>query len=162
MIRHEIGIDCRNQVSFLPADVTANNLIALALQDDPEATAYHLVADDYYSLPEATAIISRDFGYRFRYVSLGEFVAHMNAHCREDDPLFPLRPFFNKNYAKIEHMQDKRYDSTRYRQARDRCPQCWPEPPLEETLRAIVLYLQREGLVPTPRRQLVQAPGSPS
>ncbi|MCI0680612.1 MAG: thioester reductase domain-containing protein [Gemmataceae bacterium] len=148
MIRHQIGIGCRNQVSLLPADVTANNLIALALAPASDAAAYHLTADAYYSLPDVTAIITRDFGYPFRYVSLAEFVGHMNAHCHEGDPLFPLRPFFNKNHTKIEHMQDKRYDSERYRRARNACLPCWPEPPLEETVRAIVQYLQREGLVP--------------
>jgi hypothetical protein len=47
-------------------------------------------ADNGYNLPDVTSIIRRDFGDEFLTVSLEEFVRHMNEHCRDDEPLFPL------------------------------------------------------------------------
>jgi len=152
MMRHGIATDCTNQVSFLPVDVVANNLIALSLPALRKSATYHMTADNYYNMPDVTSIISRDFGYEFLNVSLEEFVRHMNEHCRDDEPLFPLIPFFNKNYRLIEHMRDKRYDNEHYRLEQSRSAICLPEPPLCETVGAIVKFLQHEALVPLPRR----------
>src|SRR5262249_13436417 len=143
-------VDCTNQVSFLPVEVVANNLVALSLLRDACPASCHMTADAYYNMPDVTSIISRDFGYDFRAVSLEEFVRHMNEHCREDEPLFPLIPSFNRNHRKIERMRDKRYDNEQYRLARGRSALCLPEPPLAETVRSIVVFLQREGMVPLP------------
>ena len=45
-------------------------------------------------------------------------------------------------------MGTKRYDSSAYRSARDSTPLAVRHPSLAETLDPIVVYLQREGLVP--------------
>ena len=45
-------------------------------------------------------------------------------------------------------MGTKRYDSSSYQSARDSTPLAVRHPSLAETLEPIVVYLQREGLVP--------------
>jgi thioester reductase-like protein len=150
MIRYKVSIDAPNQVSFLPVDVCANNLIALSLIEEPTPNTFHLTADSYYNMQTVCNLISYKFGYSFRYVSIPDFIEHMNTHCSEGDPLFPLVPFFNQNYRKILQMSHKRYDNQSYRHSRDLSPLSMPEPSLEETVSGIVWFLQRENLIPAP------------
>jgi thioester reductase-like protein len=147
LIRHGIGIDCANQISFLPVDVAARNLIALSLMDLPTPVTFHLTADNYYALPAVLDVISQEFGYSFRYLDLADFVRSINTGCRENELLFPLVPFFTRNYRKMERMRDKRYDNTTYRQTRACSPWTVPEPSLTETVSSIVRFLQLDGLV---------------
>ncbi len=149
MIRHGIAVDIENQVSFLPADVAADNLIAISQLKAPSANAYHLTADDYYSFPVVTEMITRQFGYGFQYLDINGFVDHINRHCTKDDLLYPLVPFFNTNFRKLNHMRHKRYDNSQYRAAREQSASFRTEPPLEETVGGIVKYLQREQLIPS-------------
>jgi thioester reductase-like protein len=149
MIRHGITVDIENQLSFLPADIAADNLIALSQLEQAPATTYHLTADHYYSFPVVTDVINRDFGYDFDYMDLESFIEHVNRHCTKDDLLFPLIPFINTNFRKLEHMRHKRYNNEQYRTGRERSAHSCPEPPLEQTLGAIVEFLQREQLIPS-------------
>lgn len=148
MIRHKVAVDVDNQISFLPADVAADNLIALSRLAESPATTYHLTADRYYSFPVVTEAITRRFGYGFRYVDVEAFVDHINHHCTKRDLLYPLVPFFNKNFRKLDRMRHKRYDNRNYRAGRELSAACCPEPPLEETVGAIVEFLRREQLIP--------------
>jgi thioester reductase-like protein len=150
MIRHGISTDAANQISLLPVDVCANNLVALSLLENPTSPVFHLTADDYYAMQEACAVIGSEFGYSFRYPSLGSAVEHMNQHCGKNDPLYPLIAFYNHNYRRIEGMQHKRYDNRNYRAARALSSLTWPEPPLRDTMRCLVNYLQSENLIPAP------------
>jgi thioester reductase-like protein len=148
MIRHGISVDSINQLSLLPVDHCANNLVALSLLPDPGSRTYHLTADNYYTLQDACSLISRELGYRFDYVSLERGVEHMNAHCGKSDPLYPLRAFFNKHHRAIDGMRDKLYDSRNYRDARSLSPEILPEPALGHTVGAIVSFLQRKNMIP--------------
>lgn len=160
LIRHRIGIDCTNQVSLLPVDVVARNLVALSLLDrDLPAATFHLTADRYYALPDVLGEITREFGYSFCFTDLAGFVEHLNAHCTEADLLYPLMPFINQNYQRFDRMRDKRYDSSGYRRARALSPLTVAEPPLAETVAAIMHFLIEDGLVsPCPPSQ-VASPG---
>lgn len=150
MIRYGVSIDSPNQVSFLPVDVCANNLIALSLLDEPTPNTFHLTADSYYNMQTVCTLISHKFGYPFRYISIPDIIEHMNTHCSEGDSLFPLVPFFNKNYRRILQMSHKRYDNQNYRYSRALSPLSMPERSLEETVSSIVWFLQRENLVSAP------------
>jgi len=150
MIRHGICTDCSNQLSFLPVDIVANNLIAVSLADRSEFMTTHLTADDHYNMPDVASVITRDFGYSLPLVSLTEFIHHINRHGRSDEPLFPLVPFFNRNYRRIEDMKDKRYDNRNYRRLRMQTASCLPEPSMSDTVSAMVKYLQQESLIPQP------------
>jgi thioester reductase-like protein len=150
MIQHRLSVDSVNQFSLLPVDVCANNIVALSCLPEPQPTTFHLTADDYYTMQAVCSAINARFGYPFEYVSLDQFIEHMNQHCTRHDLLFPLLAFFNQNHRRIEAMRDKRYDNRQYRQARQSVERAIPEPPLEETVARIVSFLQFESLVPAP------------
>lgn len=156
MIRHGIATDAENQVSLLPVDICAHNMVALSLLNTPLAHTFHLTANAYYSMAEVCALITREFGYTFRYTSLDGFIEHMNAHCTQADPLFPLMAFLNHNVGRLHEMRHKRYDNAHYRLAQTKSSLALPEPPLEDTVRSIVTFLRQENLVPAPPHTLRQ------
>jgi thioester reductase-like protein len=148
MIRHGLTVDARNQVSFLPVDICARNIVAISQIQDKSAPILHMTADGYYSMANVCAAISDLYGYRFASVSLEAFVAHAHVHCTESDPLYPLLSFLDRNMSRILRMEDKRYDSRDYRRARADAPLAAPHADLHATVRPIVRYLIDEGLVP--------------
>ncbi|MGE3541203.1 MAG: thioester reductase domain-containing protein [Candidatus Tectimicrobiota bacterium] len=152
MISHGLSVNAHNQVSLLPVDVCANNIVALSLLDVPMPHAVHLTADTYYTMQDVCTVIQQQFGYPFRYTSLEGFVAHMNAHCTEDEPLFPLMAFLNHNVQRLHAMRHKRYDNQQYRLLRAKTPLTEAEPPLADTVRGIVEFLSQERLIPQPPR----------
>jgi thioester reductase-like protein len=150
MIRHGLSIDSANQVSLLPVDVCANNIVALSQLSASAGRSYHLTADTYYTMQDACQAITATHGYAFEYIGLEPFIAHMNAHCTKHDLLYPLMAFFNQNFRRILSMRDKRYDNRLYREARARTTATQPEPPLDAVVGGIVEFLQTEHLVPPP------------
>lgn len=154
MIRHGICANCPNQLSFLPVEVVAANLVAIAEGNPSGGFAVHMTADEYYALSDVARVMTEEFGYRFDMLSLSEFVDHLNQFCGPEELLYPLVPFFNRNYRRIERMQDKRYDNQTYRMARAAAG-CLPEPPLSQTVSAMVRFLLREGLIPEPSHILL-------
>lgn len=147
MIRHGVAVNSTNQISFVPVDVCANNIIALSLNGAATPAVVHITADRYYTMPDVCAAITRHGGYPFDYVSLERFMEYMNAHCPKNDPMFPLLAFFNQNWRRIDSMRNKRYDSAQYRQARAAAAAAVEEPLLDQTVGQIVAFLQAEDLV---------------
>ena len=47
MVNHGIGVDALNQVSFVPADVMANNIVSVCAAPGTANKTYHVVRDDY-------------------------------------------------------------------------------------------------------------------
>jgi thioester reductase-like protein len=158
MIRHGLSIDAVNQISLLPVDVCANNIVAISQLAETEwtattattATTVHLTADGYYTMQDACRAITAAHGYSFDYISLEAFITHMNAHCTKHDLLYPLMAFFNQNFRRILSMREKRYDNRHYREARTRAAETMAEPPLDVVVSGIVDFLQTEHLVPAP------------
>jgi len=148
MIRHRISVHAANQLSVIPVDVAAQNIVALALLDDPGARVFHLTADDYYTMQAACERITARFGYTFEYVSIEEMTRHMNRFCGPEDILYPLVAFFRSNSHRIDGMRDKRYDNAGYRAARARSPLALPEPDLGDTMSFIVEFLRQQQLIP--------------
>src|SRR5262249_9180548 len=89
MIQHRLSIDSTNQISLLPVDVCANNLVAISLLDDPVPATFHLTAGHYYTMQTVCREIAVQDGYWFDYIPLERFIAYMNAHCTKHDLLFP-------------------------------------------------------------------------
>ena len=148
MIRHGITVDAPNQVSFVPADICAHNIIALSREEERLPPVLHMTADDYHTIADICRVIGRHFGYGFAETTLAGFVRHAHAHCAPDDDLYPLMSFLDRNIARIARMGAKRYESNGYRAARDSTPLALAHPGLAATVDQIVVYLQREGLVP--------------
>lgn len=148
MIRHGLSTSAQNQMSFLPVDHCAGNIAAISLCDEVDPATFHVTADQHYTIGHVCDVIAARFGYQFGQTDMDGFADHMHHHCGPDDELFPLKPFITRHVERVNRMQDKRYDNRNYRQARQRAGGAMPEPPLEETVEAIVRFLQADGLVP--------------
>lgn len=154
MIQYGISIDSANQISFLPVDVCANNIVAISLEsagkttdETTQTTALHLTANNYYNMQTVCSLITQNYGYSFDYVSLGKFIEHINCHCKTSDSLFPLLPFLNKNHRRISEMSEKRYDNTSYQAAQIQTPLMMQEPPLAEIVHNMVSFLKADNLI---------------
>jgi len=147
MINHEIAVYSRNQLSFLPADIVAHNIVSISKDPTTVSPTLHITADDYYNMTDITRLITAEYGYRFAYFDVPEFVAEMNRRCGRDNPLYPLLDFFNRSYAKIAAMELKRYNNDEYRKARRRCGDWRPDPPLKDTISYLIAHLRAEALI---------------
>ena len=147
MIRHGVTVDLANQISFVPVDVCANNIVAISLLDDLKPNTFHITDDEHYGIAAVCSAITRHYGYAFDTVCTDTFLRHINTHCQEDDDLFPLRGFVNRNLPRIQRMKHKRYDNRNYRHARALSANYMAHPPLDTTVSAIVDFLRQEHLV---------------
>ncbi len=161
MINHGIGVNARNQISFLPADIAADNIASIIgrlrsadpAPDRESARVFHVTVDDFYSIIDLTRTISREHGFPFVYYDIPEFVAELKRRCEPEDPLYPLLDFVTRSYLKIERMERKRYDNREYRAAREAVGGR-PDATLSQTVTYLMRYLSDSGLLrhPLPER----------
>lgn len=151
MIKHGVSVNSRNQLSLIPVDVCATNIVAMSRLERPTGECYHLTAAEYYTMEDICRVITQEHGYPFTYMSLERMIAHVNENCASVDPLYPLVAFFNHNLRRIDSMADKRYDRHNYTLVEAMSGACVPEPDLKNTVGSIVSFLQRENLVPRMR-----------
>jgi len=154
MIKYGIAVSAKNQISFLPADIAADNIAAIFGQRDPGATTFHVTVDEYYNMMDVTRIISRDYGYPFVYRDIPAFVKEMARLSTREDPIYPLLDFFTRSQAKIAAMQHKRYNNDEYQRVRARSPLTRPDPEVEETVSHIMKFMLQEELVSAPQRRV--------
>jgi thioester reductase-like protein len=154
MVNHGIGVDALNQVSFVPADITANNIVAISATPGTENKTYHVVRDDYANMLDITSLITKATGRQFEIFSLPDFVPELVRRCRKEDLLFPLLDFLVGSVDNISSMEFKRYDSSSYQAARDISPWGKPDPSLEETVNGILKFMQRKGIISVGMREL--------
>ncbi len=150
MIRHELSFDSENQVSFLPAEICANNIVAISLLDDTQNTTFHLTASKYYSMATVSRLINALFAYEFSYTDTDGFIDYMKQNCNSDDDLFPLLAFFENSREKFKSMSHLRYDNRFYKTCCELSELSKPEPELEKTVNWIVSYLTSNGLIEAP------------
>jgi thioester reductase-like protein len=153
MVNHGIGVDALNQVSFVPADITANNIVAISTTPGTENQTYHVVRDDYANMLDITNLITKATGRQFEIFSLPEFVPELIRRCRKEDLLFPLLDFLVNSVDNISSMEFKRYDSARYQAARDASTYGKPDPSLEDTVSGILKFMQRKGIISVAHRE---------
>lgn len=147
MVNHAIGVDTQNQVSFLPADVNATNIVAIANQPDTIGGSFHVVRDDYNNFVDVTDILREHRGHEFEMFPLATFVPELVRRCTRADPLFPLIDFLVGSVDNISKMEFKRYDSTEYQKARDASPHGVPDPSLEDTVLGILRFMDRTNML---------------
>src|ERR1700756_612314 len=147
MVNHGIGVDALNQVSFVPADITANNIVAISATPGTENKTYHVVRDDYANMLDITGLITKATGRQFEVFSLPDFVPELIRRCRKEDLLFPLLDFLVGSVDNISAMEFKRYDSSCYQAARDASARGKPDPSLEDTVNGILRFMQRKGII---------------
>jgi thioester reductase-like protein len=147
MVNHGIGVDALNQVSFVPADITANNIVAIATAPGTENKTYHVVRDDYANMLDITGLITKATGRQFEVFSLPDFVPELIRRCRKEDLLFPLLDFLVNSVDNISAMEFKRYDSSGYQAARNASAWGKADPSLEETVNGILRFMHRKGII---------------
>jgi len=153
MVNHGIGVDALNQVSFVPADVVANNIVAISTTSGTENMTYHVVRDDYANMLDITGLITKATGRQFEIFSIGDFVPELIRRCRKEDLLFPLLDFLVGSVDNISAMEFKRYDSSTYQMARDASAAGVPDPSLEETVNGILKFMHRKGIISVAARE---------
>ncbi len=162
MVNHGIGVDTLNQVSFVPADIVANNIVAISTTPGTANKTYHIVRDDYSNMMDITGLITQATGRQFEAFALPDFVPELIRRCRKEDLLFPLLDFLVGSVDNISAMEFKRYDNSCYQMARDASKWGKPDPSLEDTVNGILKFMYRKGIISVaPREVDVVLPGNP-
>ena len=151
MIKYGVGADALNQVSFMPADTTANNIVAISNLPQTAGGVFHVTRDDYANMIDVTNIITQMTGRRFEPFGLPDFVPEVIRRCTREDFLFPLLDFLVGSIDNISAMEFKRYDSSEYQRARAMTPKGQPDPSLPDTVAGMLRFMQRTGMVDLPR-----------
>ena len=159
MVNHGIGVDALNQVSFVPADIMANNIVAISSTPGTANKTYHVVRDDYANMLDITGLITKSTGRQFEIFSISDFVPELIRRCRKEDLLFPLLDFLVGSVDNISAMEFKRYESSTYQEARDASAWGVPDPSLEDTVGGILKFMYRKGIISVAAREV--APASP-
>ncbi|MGO9434993.1 MAG: thioester reductase domain-containing protein [Terracidiphilus sp.] len=160
MVNHGIGVDALNQVSFVPADIVANNVVAISTTPGTENKTYHVVRDDYANMLDITGLITKSTGRQFEIFSVKKFVPELIRRCRKEDLLFPLLDFLVGSVDNITAMEFKRYDNSTYQKARDASEWGKPDPSLEDTVNGILKFMHRKGIISVAAREREPAPPS--
>jgi len=147
MVNHGIGVDALNQVSFVPADIVANNIVAISTTPGTENKTYHVVRDDYANMLDITGLITKATGRQFEIFSISDFVPELIRRCRKEDLLFPLLDFLVGSVDNISAMEFKRYDNSCYQDARDASACGIADPSLEDTVNGILKFMHRKGII---------------
>jgi thioester reductase-like protein len=161
MVNHGIGVDALNQVSFVPADIVANNIVAISSSAGTQNKTYHVVRDDYANMLDITGLITKSTGRQFEIFSVKEFVPELIRRCRKEDLLFPLLDFLVGSVDNITAMEFKRYESSSYQQARDASARGIADPSLDDTVNGILKFMHRKGIISVAPRE-VSALSSPA
>lgn len=147
MLNHGLGTTARNQVSFSPADVTADNIVAIAEVPESVGKTFHVTRDAYAHMEEITNILGELTGASFTQLPLKAFVPAVIARCLPGDILFPLLDFFVRSTDNITAMEFKRYDNETYRRFRDASPNGRIDPPLEAVVLGLLRFMRRKGII---------------
>jgi thioester reductase-like protein len=157
MVNHGIGVDALNQVSFVPADIVANNIVAISSTAGTANKTYHVVRDDYANMLDITGLITKSTGRQFEIFSISDFVPELIRRCRKEDLLFPLLDFLVGSVDNISAMEFKRYESSTYQEARDASTWGIPDPSLEDTVGGILKFMHRKGIISVAAREITPA-----
>jgi thioester reductase-like protein len=150
MVKYGIGVDALNQVSFMPADTTANNIVAISGLPQTAGGTFHVTRDDYANMIDVTTIITRMTGRQFKSFETHAFVPEVIRRCTREDLLFPLLDFLVGSVDNISSMEFKRYDSSVYQAARNASPWGRPDPSLTDTVAGMLRFMRRAGMVDLP------------
>jgi len=153
MVNHGIGVDALNQVSFVPADIVANNIVAISTTPGTANKTYHVVRDDYANMMDITGLITKSTGRQFDIFSISDFVPELIRRCRKEDLLFPLLDFLVGSVDNISAMEFKRYESSSYQAARDASAWGKADPSLEDTVNGILKFMHRKGIISVAARE---------
>ncbi|WP_299583895.1 thioester reductase domain-containing protein [Mucilaginibacter sp.] len=147
MIRYGIAVDTPNQISIIPADVVAHNIVRISQSCKASPKTLNVTADRYYSMTDLTRTITHEFGINFKYYDIPGFIDQLNRHCSINDPVYPLLDFFNRSANEIEEMKLKRYSNIEYQKALQKLGDYKPCPTLTEMVHLLMHYLSKQKLI---------------
>ena len=147
MLKYGIGTHAKNQVSFTPSDIAANNIIAISRLEQSINQTFNVTRDDYATLKEITDIMSSMTQTPFTYFELPDFVPRVIETCTKDDLLFPLLNFLVKSVDNISNMEFKRYDNSQYKKYRDMSEFGINDPPLKKVVKGILLFMEKQNCI---------------
>jgi thioester reductase-like protein len=142
MLKYGIGTSAQNQVSFTPADIAANNIVAISGIASSVGLTFHVTRDEYASMPDVTQILSQLSGTSFRNFELKAFVPEVINRCNKQDLLFPLLNFLVQSVDNISAMEFKRYDNINYKKFRSMSALGKKDPSLFEVVNGIFLFMK--------------------
>jgi thioester reductase-like protein len=148
MIKYGIAPNADIQLSFMPVDIAAHNIVTVMTSPDSDEPVFHVTVDEYYNIVDVTKQINKDYGVLFQYVDLAEFSRQMKNLSSAADPVFPLVDFVARAHSKVVVMEGKRYRNTAFRQAIDRSVSGVPQAGLQETVSYLMAYLKAQGVTP--------------
>ncbi len=146
MVRHRVVPVAHNQLSLLPVDLAAHDMVAV-MASGPEAPVHHVTSREPFTILDVTREITRTHGVEFTHVDLPTFSRALRAWCRPDEPAYPLLDFVSRSQAKVALMQHKRYDSTAFQRAVHRAGSARGDATLAETVGYLMAHLVAAGLV---------------
>jgi thioester reductase-like protein len=148
MIKYGVAPNADIQLSFMPVDIAAHNMVAVMTSVDSRESVFHVIVDEYYNIVDVTSQINKDYGVLFRYVNLEEFSRQMKLLSSAVDPVFPLVDFVARAHSKVVVMEHKRYRNEAFRQALDRSGAGVPQAGLQETVSYLMAHLGALGVIP--------------
>jgi thioester reductase-like protein len=147
MVNNGISTSARNQVSFTPADIAANNIVAISNIKASAGTVFHVTRDTYDTMQDVTDVLSDLTGRDFAIFPMEDFVPEVVQRCRKEDLLAPLLNFLVLSSDKISSMQFKRYDNGNYQRFRDMSPSGRADLPLEDVVLGIYRFMSNRGII---------------
>lgn len=141
MLKYGIGTSAQNQVSFTPADIGANNIVAISTLEESLGNTFHATRDEFSTMEDVTNILGDLAGKSFVNFDLISFVPEVVGRCAKEDLLFPLLNFLVKSVDNISAMEFKKYDNSNYMKFRDMSPWGIPDPSLKEVVNGIYQFM---------------------
>jgi len=147
MIKHGIGVDTKNQVSFMPVDITANNIVAIANLSETKNMTFHITRRKYSNIMDITDIITKITGIKFKRYSLDDFIPAVIERCTKNDLLYPLLDFLTKSSENIAAMQYKLYNNDNYNKYITKTTYGKKDASLKDTVKGILLFMKEKKLI---------------
>ncbi len=141
MLKYGIGTSAENQVSFTPANLAANNIVAISELEKSVGLTFHVTRDQYSTMHDVTEILAKLARKSFENYPLKDFVPEVVSRCQKEDLLFPLLNFLVRSVDNISAMEFKRYDNSNYQKFRSLSPWGKADLPLEEVVNGIFLFM---------------------
>jgi len=147
MIKYRVGTSAKNQISFTPADIAANNIVAISNIEDSLNKVFHVTRDTYTNLEDITNVFSLFTGDKFEILPLEDFVPEIVNRCTKDDILFPLINFLVKSEKKISKMEFKLYDNSNYKKYRDMSDLGIEDKSIEDVVYGILKFMKDRDVI---------------
>jgi thioester reductase-like protein len=153
MVNHGIGVDALNQVSFVPADVVANNIVAISTtpgtETRPTRGARRLREHDGHHEPDHQADGSAVRDLQHHGLRAGADSSLPQGRSAVPAARLPGRG----RWTTFRRWSSSATTAREYQKARDAATWGVPEPTLEETVSGILKFMHRKGIISVAARE---------